>query len=41
VEVIAHGDYTVKNFLDSGAAHPGWVGSAIEWTKRNIFRRRY
>lgn len=40
-EFIAKGDYTVQDFLDSGAAHPGWVGSAIEWAKRNIFRRRY
>lgn len=40
-ETVAKGDYTVQDFLDSGAAHPGWVGSAIEWTKRNIFRRRY
>ncbi len=40
-EVIAHGNYTVQNFLDSGAAGPGWFGSVIEWTKRNVFRRRY
>ena len=40
-EAIANGDYAVQDFLDSGAARPGWVGSAIEWTKRNIFRRRY
>lgn len=39
--VIAHGDYTVKDFLDSGAASPGGVGAVIEWIKRNIFRRRY
>jgi len=40
-EVIAQGNYTVQDFLDSGAARPGWFGSVIEWTKRNVFRRRY
>ena len=40
-EVIAGGDYTAKDFLDSGAARPGWFGATIEWTKRNVFRRRY
>ena len=40
-DVIERGDYTVRSFLTSGAAHPGWFGSAMEWTKRNIFRRRY
>jgi len=40
-EFIAKGDYTVQDFLDSGAAHPGWFGAAIEWTKRNVFGRRY
>ena len=40
-EVIAKGDYTVRDFIDSGAARPGWFGAAIEWTKRNIFGRRY
>lgn len=39
--VIARGDYTAKDFLDSGAARPGWFGATIEWTKRNVFRRRY
>lgn len=41
VEVIARGDYTAKDFLYSGAARPGWFGAIIEWTKRNVFRRRY
>lgn len=40
-EVIARGDYTAKDFLDSGAARPGWFGATIEWAKRNVFRRRY
>lgn len=40
-EFIAKGDYTVQDFLDSGAARPGWFGAAIEWTKRNVFGRRY
>lgn len=40
-EVIASGNYTVRDFLDSGAARPGWFGAAIEWTKRNVFGRRY
>ena len=40
-EIIARGDYTAKDFLDSGAARPGWFGATIEWTKRNVFRRRY
>jgi hypothetical protein len=40
-EVIAKGDYTVRDFIDSGAARPGWFGAAIEWTKRNVFGRRY
>lgn len=40
-DIITHGDYKVKDFLDSGAAHPGWFGASIEWTKRNIFARRY
>lgn len=39
--IITHGDYKVKDFLDSGAAQPGWVGASIEWTKRNIFARTY
>lgn len=38
---LVQGSYTVRDFLGSGAAQPGWLGSAIEWTKRNIFRRRY
>ena len=41
VEFIAKGDYTVQDFLDSGAARPGWFGAAMEWTKRNVFGRRY
>lgn len=40
-EVIASGNYTVQDFLDAGAARPGWFGTAIEWTKRNVFGRRY
>jgi hypothetical protein len=40
-EVITHGDYTAKDFFDCGAARPGWFGAMIEWTKRNVFRRRY
>lgn len=40
-EFIAKGDYTVQDFLESGAARPGWFGVAIEWTKRNAFGRRY
>ena len=40
-EIIARGDYTAKDFLDSGAARPGWFGATIEWTTRNVFRRRY
>jgi len=40
-ESILRGDYTVQDFIDSGAARPGWFGAAIEWTKRSIFRRRY
>ena len=40
-EVIASGDYTIQDFLDSGAARPGWFGAAMEWTKRNVFGRRY
>jgi hypothetical protein len=40
-EAILRGDYTCADFLASGAANPGWFGSAIEWTKRNLFRRRY
>ena len=40
-EAIANGDYTVQDFLDAGAARPGWFGAAIEWTKRNVFGRRY
>ena len=40
-EVIAHGDYTVKDFFDCGAARPGWFGAMIEWTKKNLFWRRY
>lgn len=39
--VVLRGSYTMKDFLESGAAHPGWFGAAIEWTKRNVFRRRY
>lgn len=39
--IIRGGSYTVKDFLATGAARPGWVGSLIEWTKRNVFRRRY
>jgi hypothetical protein len=38
-EVIAAGSYTYKDFLETGAAQPGWFGSMIEWTKRNVFRR--
>lgn len=38
---IAEGDYSMGDFLESGAARPGWLGSMIEWTKRNVFRRRY
>lgn len=40
-DLIAKGDYTVRDFLDSGAAHPGWFGGAIDWAKRNVFGRRY
>lgn len=40
-EAILRGDYTCADFLASGAADSGWFGSAIEWTKRNVFRRRY
>jgi hypothetical protein len=40
-EVILRGDYTCADFLASGAARPGWLGSVIEWTKRNLFRRKY
>ena len=40
-EVITHGDYAIKDFLESGASRPGWIGSVIEWTKKNLFRRRY
>ena len=40
-EAIANGDYTVQDFLDAGAARPGCFGAAIEWTKRNVFGRRY
>ncbi len=40
-EIIARGSYTVQDFLKSGAAKPGWFGSSIEWTKRNVFGRRY
>lgn len=40
-EFISKGDYTVQDFFDSGAARPGWFGAAIEWSKRNVFGRRY
>lgn len=39
--VIDQGNYTLKDFLESGAAEPGWFGAMIEWTKRNVFRRSY
>jgi hypothetical protein len=31
----------VKDFFDCGAARPGWFGAMIEWTKKNLFWRRY
>lgn len=40
-DIISKGDYTVRDFLDSGAARPGWFGGAIDWAKRNVFGRRY
>ena len=40
-EAILRGNYTYADFLASGAARPGWLGSMIEWTKRNLFRRKY
>lgn len=40
-DIIAKGDYTVRDFLDSGAARSGWFGGAIDWSKRNVFGRRY
>lgn len=36
---IRQGDYTIRDFQESGAACPGWMGSAMEWAKRSIFRR--
>lgn len=40
-DVIANGDYTVKDFIESGASRPGWFGLIIECAKRSVFRRRY
>lgn len=40
-EVIARGDYTCRDFLNSGAADPGFIGSFMEWIKANVFRRQY
>ncbi len=40
-EVIARGDYTCRDFLNSGAADPGLIGGLMEWIKANVFRRQY
>jgi hypothetical protein len=39
--VIETGNFTVSDFMTSGAATPGWFGSVIEWVKKDLFRRRY
>lgn len=39
LETLSLSDYTVSDFLDSGATRPGLAGRMTEWVKRVVFRK--